>query len=80
MLANILIRQKLMENAKVQYVKGDILSNFQTMCKSFFITSVTKCITNVFGLKNYLHYCFLSYSCTLIDCIHDNKEDLQRCD
>ena len=29
---SILIRQKLVENAKIQKLKCDILSNFQTMC------------------------------------------------
>ena len=31
---SILIGQKLVENAKNQKFKCDILSNFQTMCKS----------------------------------------------
>ena len=29
---SILIRQKLVENAKIQKYKCDILNNFQTMC------------------------------------------------
>ena len=30
---SILIRQKLVENAKIRKFKCDILSNFQTLCK-----------------------------------------------
>ena len=31
----VLIGQKLVESAKIQKFKCDILSNFQTMCKGF---------------------------------------------
>ena len=32
---SILIRQKLVENAKIEKFKCDILSDFQTLCREF---------------------------------------------
>ena len=36
------IRQKLMENAKIEKCKCDILGDFQTLCKSVEINKVNK--------------------------------------
>ena len=49
---SVLIGQKLVENAKIQKFKCDILSNFQTMCQGWQRAVVS--ISTVYKVEEYL--------------------------